>query len=312
VLEAIPLERFSVVASGISRPEDVAISPEGRVFVSDASSAVAEIRPDGTIDRIGKAGGEPTGINLLPDGTLIIGNFTTGTVQRLEVDSGAITVLADQVDGRPLTSVNYPLVGKDGTVWVSCSSRQEPAVSMATGATDGYIFRLDQDGTTALVADGLAFPNCMTFDHDGRFIYVVRSTVSDVVRMEVHDDQLGPPERYGPQLGDRSVDEYGPEQLQSFERPEVLARWALADGCGFDDDGNLWVTLMSANRIVAITPDLDVVTVAEDPDGQTIFAPSSVVWGGPDRRDLYIGSLFSDRVVKARSPVPGMPSPYGV
>jgi len=242
---------------------------------------------------------------------MAIGNFATGVLQRLDLESGDVDVLADQVEGQPLTAVNYPLVGKGGVVWVSCSARQDPAVSMATGAQDGYIFRLAPDGTTTLAADGLPFPNCMTFDADGRAIYVVRSTVSDVVRMEVIDNErLGPPERYGPPLGDRRSDEYGPEQLASFGQPEVLARWVLADGCAFDAEGNLWVTLMSANRVVAITPDLDVVTIVDDPEGGLIFAPSSVVWGGEDRRDLYIGSLFSDRVVTARSPVPGMRSPY--
>jgi sugar lactone lactonase YvrE len=311
VVAPIPLAEFSIAATGIPRPEDVAISPEGRVFVSDASAAVSELRPDGSVVRIGDAKGEPTGINMLADGSLAIGNFSAGVLQRLDVDSGEVTVLADAVAGQALSAVNYPLVGKDGVVWVSCSARQDPAVAMATGAEDGYIFRLAPDGATTLVADGLAFPNCMTFDAEGRNVYVVRSTVSDVVRMEVIDNtRLGPPQPYGPPLGERRPDEYGPDQLASFGQPEVLARWALADGCGFDDEGNLWVTLMSANRIVAITPGLDVVTVVEDPEGKVIFAPSSVVWGGADRRDLYIGSLFSDRVVKARSPVPGMRSPY--
>jgi sugar lactone lactonase YvrE len=313
VVEPIPLGAFSIAATGIPRPEDIAIGPTGRVFVSDASAAVSELRPDGSIVRIGKAGGEPTGINLLPDGSMVIGNFASGVLQRLDLDSGDVDVLADEVGGERLTAVNYPLVGKDGVVWVSCSARQDPAVAMATGADDGYIFRLSPEGTTKLVADRLPFPNCMTFDAEGRAIYVVRSTVSDVVRMEVIDNErLGPPERYGPPLGDRRAEEYGPEQLESFGRPEVLARWALADGCAFDAEGNLWVTLMSANRIVAITPDLDVVPIVEDPEGSVIFAPSSVVWGGTDRRDLYVGSLFSDRVAKARSPIPGMRSPYEV
>jgi gluconolactonase len=311
VVQPIPLAAFSIAATGIPRPEDVAISREGRVFVSDASAAVSELRPDGSVVRIGQAGGEPTGINMLRDGSIIAGNFSAGLLQRIDVESGAVEVVADEVDGQRLSYVNYPLVGRDGVVWVSCSARQDPAVSMATGAGDGYIFRLAPDGTTTIVADGLPFPNCMTFDRAGDAIYVVRSTVSDVVRMEVLDNtRLGPPEPYGPPLGGRRADEFGPEHLASFGQPEVLARWALADGCGFDDDGNLWVTLMSANRIVAITPRLEVVTIVEDPDGSVIFAPSSVVWGGPDRRDLYVGSLFADRVVKARSPVAGMPSPY--
>jgi gluconolactonase len=57
---------------------------------------------------------------------------------------------------------------------------------------------------------------------------------------------------------------------------------------------------------VAITPELDVVTVVEDPSGAVLQSPSSVVWGGADRRDLYIGSLFGTHVVKTRSRIPGL------
>jgi gluconolactonase len=311
VIRPIPLDALSVAASGIPRPEDIAITGDGRVFASDASAAVSELLPDGSIVRRGQAGGEPTGINVLPDRGIVIGNFSAGVLQRLDVETGAVEVLADRVGDQALTYVNYPLVGAAGVVWVSCSARQDPAVSLATGESDGYVFRLDPDGTTVLVADGFPFPNCMAFDADGSFIYLVRSTTSDVVRMQVVDNErLGTPEAYGPPLGGRRPDEFGQEQLEALGRPEVLARWALADGCGFDEEGNLWVTLMSANKIVAITPDQDVVTLVHDPDGAVLTAPSSVVWGGPDRRDLYVGSLMSDRVVKARSPVPGMASPY--
>ena len=85
----------------------------------------------------------------------------------------------------------------------------------------------------------------------------------------------------------------------------------MADGCGFDAEGNLWVTLMAANRIVAITPELEVVTVIDDPGATVMQAPSSVVWGGDDHRDLYIGSLFGTHVVKTRTTVPGMASLAG-
>jgi gluconolactonase len=63
---------------------------------------------------------------------------------------------------------------------------------------------------------------------------------------------------------------------------------------------------MGANRIVAITPDLDVVTVVEDAGGEVLVAPTSLAWGGDDLRDLYIGSLFGAHVVKTRSTIAGM------
>jgi sugar lactone lactonase YvrE len=309
MVERIALDDLTVVADGVTRPEDILVLPDGRVFVSDASAAVSEILPDGSSRPIGSAGGEPTGLGLLPDGRVVMANFASGAVQRLDLTTGAVDVLAERVGDRPLTCANYPLVDLDGSIWVSCSSQQDAAVAMATGARDGYLFRLDPDGTTQLICDDLPFPNCMTFDAGHEYVYVVLSTPSIVVRLRLlGDGALGPPEPYGPPLGGRGDDEYGPEQLAPFAEPAVLARWGLADGCGFDAEGNLWVTLMAANRVVAITPALDVVTVIDDPAGDLMPAPSSVVWGGADHRDLYIGSLFGTHVVKTRSAVPGMAS----
>jgi sugar lactone lactonase YvrE len=298
---------LQIVAAGISRPEDVLVARDGRVFASDAAASVSEILPDGSHRPVGNAGGEPNGLAELPDGRIVLANFASGLVQRVELETGDVDVVADQVDGEPLTCANYPVVDTDGSILVSCSSRLDPALAMATGTRDGSIVRIDPDGSTRVVCADLPFPNCMTFDARRRHLYVVLSTPSVVVRLPVlADGGLGAPEPYGPALGARGDDEYGPEFLPAFGQPDVLARWGMADGCGFDADGNLWVTLMGANRIVAITPGLDVVTVVEDPAGEVLVAPTSVAWGGDDLRDLYIGSLFGAHVVKTRSTIAGM------
>ena len=44
-----------------------------------------------------------------------------------------------------------------------------------------------------------------------------------------------------------------------------------------------------------------------DPSGQTINHPTNVTWGGSDMKDLYVGSIRADYVLKARSPVAGQP-----
>ena len=61
------------------------------------------------------------------------------------------------------------------------------------------------------------------------------------------DGSLGVPERYGPVLG---LD----IPAMPDQRPlpvEWRSRLGLTDGCGFDVDGNLWVTLVMANKVVA-------------------------------------------------------------
>ena len=49
------------------------------------------------------------------------------------------------------------------------------------------------------------------------------------------------------------------------------------------------------------------VPILEDPDGELIRQPTNVTWGGADGKDLYIGSITNDYVIKTRSPVAGMP-----
>ena len=69
---AIGADDLRIVAAGLTRPEDVLVHPDGRVFASDASAAVSEILPDGSHRPIGAAGGEPNGLALLPDGGIVI------------------------------------------------------------------------------------------------------------------------------------------------------------------------------------------------------------------------------------------------
>jgi gluconolactonase len=290
------------------------VTRDGRVLVSDAGSAVAEILPDGGIRRVGAAGGEPNGLAPMPDGSVVVANFARSALQRVDLRTGAVEILLEQVDGHPLGAVNYPLVDRDGVLWVSSSARGDPVATIASGEDDGFLFRVDPGGSATVVAGAVAWPNCMTFDADERSLYACRSSRCDVVRFPVEDGAsgrtLGAPQRYGPQLGDRRADEFGPEQVAAFGRPEVLARWGLTDGCAFDAESNLWVTLLSANRIVAITPDLEVVTVIDDPEGRLVVSPTSVAFGGPDLRTLYVGSLSADYVVTGPSPVAGRPPLY--
>ena len=71
-------------------------------------------------------------------------------------------------------------------------------------------------------------------------------------------------------------------------------------------EGSLWVTLPAANKIVMICPDQSVETIVHDISGEIVNHPTNITWGGEDMRDLYIGSIRADYVLKARSPVAGM------
>ncbi|MCV7120626.1 SMP-30/gluconolactonase/LRE family protein [Mycobacterium nebraskense] len=169
-------------------------------------------------------------------------------------------------------------------------------------------FRVAPDRQSAqVVTNGVNFPNCMALDRNEDYLYVVRTVAADVVRFPIRGETLCPQERFGPPLGGRRPDEFGSESGRFLADPQVGRRWGMADGCAFDADGNLWVTIVLANRIVAIRPDGRATVVLEDPDGAVLSGPTSIAWGGQDMRDIYVGSILTPYVLKGRSSVPGLP-----
>ncbi|MEB3982508.1 SMP-30/gluconolactonase/LRE family protein [Mycobacterium sp. 663a-19] len=283
---------------------------DGRVFASDKASAVAELVDENTVRRVGQAGGEPNGIALDRDAHFLIANWGLGVLQDLDPATGAITAVLDgQLDGRPLRWLNFVLVDSVGALWCSVSTMADDLIdTIARSTADGFIFRVAPDRQSArVVADAVSFPNCMALDRDEDYLYVVRTVAADMVRFPIRGETLGPPERFGPPLGGRRPDEFGPDHGRLLADPQVGRRWGMADGCAFDADGNLWVTLVLASRIVAIGPDGRVTVVVEDIDGAVVSGPTSIAWGGPDMRDIYIGSITIPYVLKGRSSVPGLP-----
>lgn len=303
-LSAIPPSAFTKVAVGIDRPEDVVVAADGRVFASDHQCAVAEIFPDGSFARLGPRGGAPNGINIDRQGRVLIANFgiydkEEGPLERFDPATGLRETLVAEVGGRRLTSANYPVVDRADNVWCANSTHAETWPMALDGRADGFIFVLRPDGSSEIVAEGLKFPNGLALSADDGFLYCAQTTGADVVRFAVlPGGRLGPGERYGPVLG----------KLQERGGPQVAqADLGYTDGIGMDAEGNLWVCLPGADKVVAITPAGEMVTVIHDPTGQTVHHPTNVTWGGPDLDDLYIGSIRADYVLKAKSPVAGQP-----
>ena len=309
-MPAIEVSDLEAIGHGVARPEQVLVSRDGRVFASDKASAVAQVRPDGSLDRMGRAGGEPNGIALDGAGRFLIANFGLGELQELDPAAGTVRALVrGSVAGRSLRWVNYVLVDSSGALWASvCTQSDDLVHTIAHGTSDGYLFRLGAGARRAeVVADGVNFPNCMALDQSEGYLYVVRTLTADVVRFRVEGARLGPEEPFSPSLGDRRPDEYGDHAGALLADRAVTRRWGMADGCAFDAAGNLWVTLARANRIVAVSPQRAATTIVEDVEGHLITGPTSIAWGGPDMRDIYIGSLEAPYIVRGRSSLPGMP-----
>ena len=317
-LRAIARDELQRVGVGVQRPEDVVVSRDGRVWLSDQASACAEVLSDGSLRRVGEAGGAPNGINMDAQGRILIANVGRGLdgqnggseaiggggpLQRLDIETGEIEVLCNEVDGRQLLTSNYPIVDSAGNIYCSHSTFASGNDAFS-GEGDGWLFRVNVDGSVDKLAEGIQFANGLALDADESHVYVCQTTGCNVIRFPINaDGSVGPSQDYGPALG-LTLAAVADQRPLSAETRGTLG---LTDGCGFDQEGNLWVTLPMSNKVVAITSAGTVETIIEDLEGEVMRSPTNVSWGGDDLRDLYIGSISTDYVVKARSPIPGMP-----
>jgi gluconolactonase len=308
-LSRIAPDSFKRIGAGIDRPEDVVAARDGRVFASDHQSAVAQIHADGSFTRMGPRGGAPNGINMDAQGRIVIANFgiydgEAGPLQRFDPATGKHETLLAEVGGRRLTSSNYPVIDRAGNIWCANSTSAPTWPDALDGRTDGFLFVHRPDGSSDIVAEGLKFPNGLALNADESYLFCTQTSGGDVIRFPILPGaRLGKGERYGPKLGLVANRKMNPNLRLPGWITNVLG---YTDGVGFDAEGNLWVCVVASNKVVAITPSGEKVTVIHDPSGKFVNHPTNITWGGDDMCDLYIGSIHTNYVLKGRSPVPGM------
>ena len=326
------VDRQAIQAIGhdLQRPECILAERDGTIWTADARGGVTHIDPNGTqrlvtpfVDAdekdnsvvgyenryIQSQGSLPNGLCFLQNGDFIIANWGTNAIETMTRD-GHLRTLYTEIDGVPLGKANFPLRDSKGRIWFTVTTRTEPwSDQINTRATDGYIALIDERGIR-IVADGFCGTNEIRFDSAEEWLYVVESTGWRISRLRVQPDGS---------LTDREV--YGPSRLDGFP-----------DGFAFDAHGNLWITLIFTDVLVAITPEGDVLTLLDDSNpatkkalfeayenravtpailGQTMgtIAPwmASLTFGGPDLQTVYLGSLRGTTVPFFRAPVAGQP-----
>lgn len=321
------VDRSSVrmLGEGLKRPECILAEPDGTVWTADLRGTAMRIAPDGSQSLLrAPAGGPyagadsvidgtggvslPNGLAFAANGDLLVANFGTNRLERVTRDGG-YAVLLSEIDGRPLGKTNFVLRDRQDRIWFTVTTRQEPWTRcIAERTPDGCVGVIDGKGARIL-AEGFVGTNELRLDAAEEWLYVVETNARRISRLRIGPDAA---------LSGREV--YGPDDLGG-----------LPDGCAFDEHGNLWITLVLYDRLIALTPEGDVLTLLEDGTPEATarldrafragtvgpeileaargtLAPgmASITFGGPDRTMIYLGNLHGSRVPVARAPVPGL------
>jgi gluconolactonase len=307
----LKLDELQFVGRNLNRPENLIAEKDGTLWIADARGIVTRMDPAGKQTLLGNIGHEPNGLAMNGEGNLYNANIGTGKIYKVLRD-GSHTIILDQIDGKPLGSPNFVLMDRQDRLWISVSTRGKdwfPAV--ASPRPDGYIILMDKKGPR-IVAEGIHFTNEIRMDAEEEYLYAAETMTGHILRFPVSaDGSLGNKELVGPlkvELG------------------------AYVDGFTFDVEGNIWITTIFRNGVMVLTPDGHCHTVFEDPvesaiknmvdkiakgtlapedmgpcTGPRLKLPTSLTFGGSDRKTVYVGSLGMDCLIRFQSPVPGLP-----
>jgi sugar lactone lactonase YvrE len=175
--------------------EDVVVADNGLVYTGTEDGSIFAVRPDGgRVDLVGHTGGRPLGIELLPDGRLLIADAHEGLLA-METGTGKVERLVDTVNGHRMVFCNNAAVVSNGDVWFSDSSTKYSIErwkdDFVQNTRTGRLARLGTDGTVEVVLDGLAFANGVALAADESYVAVAESGARTVVRWWLTGERTG-------------------------------------------------------------------------------------------------------------------------
>jgi sugar lactone lactonase YvrE len=191
--------RFTVHPVPGPGAEDVVVAPAGRdegaVFTGTADGSIWRVAHDGRrLDLVARTGGRPLGIEMDPDGRLLVCDAHRG-VLRVDTRDGAIEPLATTVAGRPMMFCNNAAIASSGDVWFTDSSARYGIErwkdDFVQDTRTGRLLRLRPDGEVEVVLEGLAFANGVALSRSEDYVAVAETAARTVVRHWVAGERAG-------------------------------------------------------------------------------------------------------------------------
>lgn len=244
---------------------------DGRVWVADCYAyEVVSVREDGSDRRVeATIEGQPSGLGFLPDGRLLAASMLDNRIVRKEAD-GTLATHAD-LTGLAAGEINDMAVDPQGRCWVGCFG-----FDLTGGASyvPAPLIRVEPDGTAAVVAEGLAFPNGAVCD--GETLVVAETFASRIAAFDIAADGSLANRRLWAKFGEEPEGD-GLTRLNTAE--------VAADGMAErDEEGAIWVADPPHRRALRVAEGgvvLDEIVV----DGLGVYA---VALGGADGRTLFL------------------------
>ncbi len=302
--------KFDVLATGLGFTEGPVVTDDGTIFAVDIDGGrVLRIR-DGAVGVVATPGGGPNGLALETPETALVANnggflwsevggmripidlvthtneppgFSGGWIERVDLQSGDVTILYRECDGRPPRGPNDLVFDRAGGIWFTDHGKGRHA-----DLDRGGLYYVPADGSAVReIAFPLLGPNGVGLSPDGSRVYVAETHTG---RLWVWD------------LADPGDVRASTGPLAARHGGTCLAATPFSfDSLAVEEDGRIAIGGI-ADGIVVITPDGEEAEVHPIPGDIT----TNIAFGGSDGRRAVITLSLSGGVVEASWPRPGL------
>ncbi len=298
------------MAKGLQFPEGPVALPDGSVvLVEIRRGTVSRVMPDGAVRVIAETGGGPNGAALGPDGALYVCNnggfewhdveglcfpgdrardYETGRIERVDLETGAVTVLYDSCDGHRLNGPNDIVFDRSGGFYFTDLGKSYDRVR-----DRGAVYYARPDGSMIRqVLFPLETPNGVGLNAAEDALFVADTNSATLWRFEITE----------PGVIHRG---------RGFFRGQPIARpagYQFFDSLAVEADDTVAVaTIINGGITRAIADNTGGYETDTDHVPTDDPMTTNICFGGPDRRTAYITCSGTGRLLTCLWPQAGLP-----
>lgn len=203
-------------------------------------------------------------------------------VYDLDPADGHLTAVAEPAAEPPENRTNEARVDPRGRFWMASMQQNigPDGENIPVRQSSGLLWCIDTDGSVRQVASGIGISNSLVWS-------------PDETRMYFADTLQGVIWQY-----DWEADTGAARNRRVFAATEGYGN---PDGSAMDEDGCLWNARWGAGCLIRYRPDGEIDRIVEVP----ARCPSSCVFGGPDRKTLYVTTAHAELTPSERGPLDG-------
>jgi len=300
-----------VVASDLFFPEGPCVTGSGDLlFVEIGAKRLRRLSSDGHLSTVAELGGGPNGCAIGPDGAAYIANngglsfrreadgrialtgvpadYASGSIQRVDLKTGAVKTLYTQCNGHRLNGPNDIVFDSHGDFWFTDTGKIRPR-----DRDNGGLYWGKADGSEIReVAFPLNAPNGIALGADRTSLYVALQDKRQIAAYSI--------------VAPGALDAMG-----TTPRAKVFAAPSgpfSIDNIAIEEGSGIVAAAVGYGGLAVLAPDgsLREMVKLDDP------VVTAMAFGGPDRKTLFVTLSTTGRIVALDWPRAGLPSTFGM